>query len=110
MQSGAALLAGLVVCAKCNVRMLVSYRGSTNQLLYCCTLHLANYGAPSCQRLAGPELDQLVSRHVLAALEPAALGLDLKAGGGDIPYALPGGVGVGIAQETRNYNSTTPLS
>lgn len=79
VRAGAALLAGLVVCAKCNVRMLVSYGGSTNQPLYCCTLRAANYGAQSCQRLAGPGLDQLVSRHVLAALEPAALALSLEA-------------------------------
>jgi hypothetical protein len=76
IRSGAALLAGLVVCARCNVRMLVSYGGSTNQPLYCCTQRLANYGAQSCQRLAGPGLDRLVSRHVLAAREPAALALE----------------------------------
>jgi hypothetical protein len=59
--------------------MLVSYGGSTNQPLYCCTLRAANYGTQSCQRLAGPALDQLVSRSVLAALEPAALALSLEA-------------------------------
>jgi len=79
VRSGTALLAGLVVCAKCNVRMLVSYGGSTNQPLYCCTLHAANYGTSSCQRIAGSGLDQLVSRSVLAALEPAALALSLEA-------------------------------
>ena len=61
VRSGAALLAGLVVCTKCTVRMLVSYGGSTNQPLYCCTQRSANYGTQSCQRLAGPGLDQLVS-------------------------------------------------
>jgi hypothetical protein len=69
----------LVVCAKCHVRMLLSYGGSTNQPLYCCTLHAANYGTPSCQRVAGSGLDQLVSRRVLAALEPAALALSVEA-------------------------------
>jgi len=79
VRSGAALLAGLVECAKCNARMLVSYGGSTNQPLYCCTLRSANYGIQSCQRLAGPRLDQLVNRYVLAVLEPAALALSVEA-------------------------------
>ena len=79
IRQGAALLAGLVSCAKCNVRMLVSYGGSTNQPLYCCTQKLANYGITSCQRLAGPSLDQWVSQQTLAALTPAALALSLEA-------------------------------
>jgi len=79
VRAGTALLVGLVVCAKCNVRMLVSYGGSTNQPLYCCTVRSANYGTQSCQRVAGPGLDQLVSRSVLAALEPAALAVSLEA-------------------------------
>jgi len=79
IRPGAALLAGLVVCGKCQVRMLVSYGGSTNQPLYCCTQRLANYGATSCQRLAGSALDQWVSQQVLAALAPAALDLSLEA-------------------------------
>jgi DNA invertase Pin-like site-specific DNA recombinase len=79
IRQGAALLAGLVICAKCNVRMLVSYGGSTNQPLYCCTRKLSNYGTTSCQRLAGPGLDQWVSQQTLAALTPAALALSLEA-------------------------------
>jgi len=44
-----------------------------------CARHASDYGAPHCQQVPAPPLDAFVSRHVLAALEPAALELSLTA-------------------------------
>jgi DNA invertase Pin-like site-specific DNA recombinase len=79
---GPALLAGLVVCARCGQRMLVRYgrRGDDGwRATYVCTRLHSDYGAPECQHLAGAPLERVVSQQVLAALEPAALELSLAA-------------------------------
>ena len=38
-----------------------------------------DYGLPRCQHVAGPVIDAVVSQHLLAALQPAALELSLAA-------------------------------
>lgn len=76
---GPALLAGLVVCAKCGHRMIVSYSGQGERHSYQCSNLAANYGGEVCQHVAGKALDSFMSQQVLAALEPAALELSLAA-------------------------------
>ncbi len=76
---GPSLLAGLLSCAKCGCRMTVRYSGAAHRHTYLCTRRLTDYGGAICQSLAGPPLDQYVREQVLAALEPAALELSLKA-------------------------------
>ena len=77
-RSGAALLAGLVVCARCDCRLTVHYDdGGARLHTYECVERWTHYGEPKCQHLAGPCLDTFVSQQVLAALEPAALELSL---------------------------------
>jgi DNA invertase Pin-like site-specific DNA recombinase len=79
-RSGPALLAGLVVCARCGCRLNVHYDdGGTRLHTYECVERWTHYGEPRCQHLAGPCLDTFVSQQVLAALEPAALELSLTA-------------------------------
>jgi DNA invertase Pin-like site-specific DNA recombinase len=78
-RSGSALLAGLVVCARCGCRMNVHYDGGGSLHTYECVERHTHYGEPRCQHLAGPCLDAFVSQQVLAALEPAALELSLTA-------------------------------
>ncbi len=79
-RSGSALLAGLVVCARCGCRLTVHYdNGGTRLHTYECVERWTHYGEPRCQHLAGPCLDSFVSQQVLAALEPAALELSLTA-------------------------------
>src|SRR5262249_26130608 len=46
---------------------------------YECAHRRNHYGEALCQHVAGPSLDTFVTRHVLAALEPAALELSLAA-------------------------------
>ena len=82
VRKGAALLAGLVVCGRCGNRLSVHYQhahGRPTPFTYDCIARKNNYGEPLCQHVAGPCLDAFVSRHVLAALEPAALELSLAA-------------------------------
>jgi DNA invertase Pin-like site-specific DNA recombinase len=77
---GSALLAGLVVCARCACRMTVHYDNGGDHLhTYQCIERHTHYGEPRCQHLAGPCLDHYVSEQALAALEPAALELSLMA-------------------------------
>jgi DNA invertase Pin-like site-specific DNA recombinase len=78
-RSGSALLAGLVMCARCDCRLTVHYDGGSPLHTYECVERWTHYGEPRCQHLAGPCLDAFVSQQVLAALEPAALELSLSA-------------------------------
>lgn len=71
-RSGPALLAGLVVCARCGCHLNVHYDGGGPLHTYECVERHTHYGEPRCQHLAGPCLDRFVSEQVLAALEPAA--------------------------------------
>ena len=82
VRQGEALLAGLVVCARCQVRLGVHYQQSPGRPIpftYDCAYRRNHDGEALCQQVAGPGLDDCVTRHVLRALEPAALALSLAA-------------------------------
>jgi DNA invertase Pin-like site-specific DNA recombinase len=78
-RAGPALLPGLVVCARCRVRLGVHYDGRRTHHTYQCTERRTHYGEPLCQHVSGPRLDAFVSQQVLAALAPASLELSLIA-------------------------------
>ena len=79
-RDGDSLLAGVIYCGRCGRRMCVSYPGGSRLPRYSCQRDAMDYAEPRCQSLAGKELDALVARQVLTALEPAALDLSLRAG------------------------------
>jgi hypothetical protein len=79
VRDGPALLAGLVVCARCGCRLGVHYGGTHTRHVYGCVQRRNLFGEPLCQHVAGPCLDAFVAAQVLAALEPAALELSLAA-------------------------------
>lgn len=79
VRAGAALLPGLVVCARCNVHLGVHYKPDRTHHTYDCMERRTYYGEPLCQHVPGPRLDAFVSQQVLAALEPATLELSLTA-------------------------------
>ncbi|MBV8432341.1 MAG: recombinase family protein [Solirubrobacterales bacterium] len=81
-REGPSLLAGLLVCGRCGCRMMVAYGGPQSRLTYGCHRQRIEYAGTACQSLAGRVLDELVSRQVLEALEPAALELSLAATAG----------------------------
>jgi DNA invertase Pin-like site-specific DNA recombinase len=75
---GASLLTGLLVCGTCGRRMNVAYR-TRHEPHYTCSHHLLHAHEQTCYGLKSTEIDQLVSRQVLLALEPAALELSMLA-------------------------------
>jgi DNA invertase Pin-like site-specific DNA recombinase len=80
-REGTALLPGLVVCARCNYRMVVQYsrsRNGTTYARYVCNHNKVAYGGESCGALSAPRLDEIVSNLALAALAPAALEVSLR--------------------------------
>lgn len=79
IRRGSSLLAGLVVCGRCARRMSTDYGDNGYGLRYCCSSMAVAYGEPRCQSLVGRILDEWVGQQVLAALEPAALEVSLKA-------------------------------
>jgi DNA invertase Pin-like site-specific DNA recombinase len=63
VRSGSALLAGLVVCARCDCRLGVHYDdGGARLHTYECVERWTHYGEPRCQHLAGPCLDAFVRK------------------------------------------------
>lgn len=79
VRRGPSLLGGLLVCARCGRRLLVSYTNAGRGLRYSCVRGRLDYGEPLCQSLSGQRLDALVSTQVLNVLQPAALELHLAA-------------------------------
>lgn len=75
-RAGRALLTGLLICGACGRRMSATYR-SKSQAYYHCTR--SKYEDSPCSGLAARAIDDLVAKHVLMALEPAALELSLRA-------------------------------
>ncbi|HKS97003.1 MAG TPA: recombinase family protein [Terriglobia bacterium] len=75
---GASLVAGRVVCSRCARRMAVQYK-ENNQPYFRCSAARCQCGDPECQSFGGKELEALVVRQVLCAMEPASLELSLKA-------------------------------
>jgi DNA invertase Pin-like site-specific DNA recombinase len=78
-REGAALLKGLIRCGRCGQRMFVHYASSADRYTYVCGHAVADYAEPLCQSLSGSGLDELVERHILAAVEPAALEASMAA-------------------------------
>jgi hypothetical protein len=79
VRQGPSLLGGTLRCGRCGQRMMVAYSGRASRLRYRCSRAMIEYAEPCCQGLAGGVLDDLVATRVLAALEPAALELNLVA-------------------------------
>jgi hypothetical protein len=79
VRHGPSLLGGLLVCAACGRRLLVSYTNAGSGLRYSCARGVIDYAEPLCQSLSGQRLDALISTQVLSVLQPAALELHLAA-------------------------------
>lgn len=59
--------------------MMTRYTNSGTGLRYACDTMAINYAQAFCQSLAGQVLDDFISEQALAALQPAALEISLKA-------------------------------
>jgi Recombinase zinc beta ribbon domain/Recombinase len=74
-RAGKALLTGILVCGDCGRRMHASYRSKSTAYYVCMRRHLEG---SNCRGLGSAAIDDLVTKQVLRALEPAALELSLK--------------------------------
>jgi hypothetical protein len=72
IRQGPSLLAGLVRCGRCGLRMTAAYSNNGTSLRYMCPQEHNVYGGSLCQSLVGGPLDKLVAALVLQAREPAA--------------------------------------
>jgi DNA invertase Pin-like site-specific DNA recombinase len=72
-RSGSALLSGVITCGRCGIRMTAQYNNNGHNARYVCMSMKSNYGEPLCQSLTAAQLDALMTRLVLEAIEPAAL-------------------------------------
>ena len=75
-RTGKALLTSLLVCGACGRRMYASYRSKSTAYYGC--MRRKNEGSTCCGLEAGV-VDDLVAEQVLHALEPATVGLSLRA-------------------------------
>jgi len=78
-RQGATLLSGLIRCGVCDWRMQVVYHTISGVATYHCPSLDRDGDHTQCQNVAAHALDDLVSRLVLKAVEPASLSLSLRA-------------------------------
>src|SRR6266571_2895919 len=82
VRDGPALLAGLVRCGRCGMKMSVRYQrgpGGTLQPSYVCGMASVTWAGERCQQLAGTCVDDYVASLALQAMAPAALEVSLAA-------------------------------
>jgi DNA invertase Pin-like site-specific DNA recombinase len=77
-REGAALLAGVLYCARCGTRMQVHYK-TPRQCYYDCIRYQRLGLARTCRAVSAAALDTLVTKQLLRALQPVALELSLRA-------------------------------
>ena len=77
---GSALLAGLLRCRRCGLKLHTSYSGKAGCVpMYSCFNRQALAGEKPCIRLAGARLDAAVAREVLEVVKPAAIEAAMRA-------------------------------
>lgn len=77
-RNGRGLLAGLIWCGRCGLRMQVQYSTQSKTTRYICQTDRVHYGAPPCQSFSANALEEFLSHEVLRALQPAALEVSLQ--------------------------------
>ncbi|HZW33249.1 MAG TPA: recombinase family protein [Isosphaeraceae bacterium] len=78
-REGAALLVGLLRCARCGGRMSASYGGPKRDYRYSCDKNRLKNGGRGCQGIGGTAVDRIIAEQLLAALTPAGLELCCRA-------------------------------
>ena len=78
IRDGPSLLAGLVGCGRCGLRMAAAYTNHGSGLRYSCCRNAIEDGSARGPTLPGGPLEAFVSALVLRALEPAALEVSLQ--------------------------------
>lgn len=79
-RSGSALLAGLLRCAKCGLKLSVAYRGGPGRNgRYHCMTGAREEGKPVCSCFAAFRVDQAVEAEVLETCQPLAVQASIQA-------------------------------
>jgi DNA invertase Pin-like site-specific DNA recombinase len=79
-RGGRALLVGVLSCARCGRRLVVTYRGrSPTQALYRCERPNQMLGLPRCLGFGSTRVDAAVAGELLRAVEPMAIEAALEA-------------------------------
>jgi DNA invertase Pin-like site-specific DNA recombinase len=73
VREGAALLQGIVLCARCGRRMSVHYLDDGVTPVYKCRKVHDQFAGPICQSIRGDGVDAAVARIFLEAMQPAQL-------------------------------------
>lgn len=77
---GSAMLAGLLRCAKCGLKLSVAYRGGAGSNgRYQCMTGTREQGKPVCSSFAAFRVDQAVEAEVLEACQPLAVEASIQA-------------------------------
>lgn len=78
-REGPALLQGLIICAKCGLRMTLRYHARQAGLCpeYVCQRKGIENAEPPCQRIPGAEVDRVLSDMLLELVNPLALDVAL---------------------------------
>src|ERR1051326_6378930 len=73
-KKGAGLLTGLLRCRRCGRKLTVRYTGSQHEVLrYTCNRGWLDHGEPRCIAFGGVPVDDMISKQVLAVVQPAAI-------------------------------------
>jgi DNA invertase Pin-like site-specific DNA recombinase len=74
VQSGLALLCGLLRCRRCGRKLTVLYTGTRHDAIrYSCHRGWLDNGQPKCIAFGGTTVDETVSQQVLRVVQPAAI-------------------------------------
>lgn len=79
-REGPALLQGRGICGRCGARLQVRYRSARgrNEVWYVCWRATGSHGAPTCQSIAGGQVDAAVGALIGSVVTPAAIELALE--------------------------------
>ncbi|MGB7306892.1 MAG: recombinase family protein [Burkholderiaceae bacterium] len=78
-RGGRALLAGLLLCARCGRRLSVAYTGRYPRPVYRCDRPNQSMGLPRCMSFGGLRIDAAVTTQMLLAVQPIAIEAALQA-------------------------------
>jgi excisionase family DNA binding protein len=78
-RGGAALLSGLLACARCGRRLSIAYRGhAPRQTVYRCN-SMDLTGAARCMTFGGSRVDAAIAKELLCAVQPMAIEAAMEA-------------------------------
>jgi DNA invertase Pin-like site-specific DNA recombinase len=74
IQSGPALLGGLLRCRRCGRKLMIKYTGNHHDVArYVCDRGWMDNGAPRCIAFGGITVDEAMAKEILRVVEPAAV-------------------------------------